>query len=121
MEDGSVMALYGPKGPEHHVLWCGICPACAERGRRCTAPDDKNAAVIASLFNSWPVLREAITGLLTDKERLAALAEAAVDYIDVNVCDSDTTAKMRVAWERLKPLLDQYRSSGESPMSPEAP
>jgi hypothetical protein len=63
----------------------------------------------------WPVLREAIAGLLTDKERLAALAEAAVDYIDVNVCDSDTTAKMRVAWERLKPLLDQYRSSGESP------
>jgi hypothetical protein len=71
--------------------------------------------VIASLFNSWPELREAIRALLTDKERLAALAEAAVDYIDVNVCDSDTRAKMRVAWERLKPLLDQYRSSGESP------
>jgi hypothetical protein len=67
------------------------------------------------LRTRWPQVREAVAQLLTDKERLAALAEAAVDYIDVNVCDSDTTAKMRVAWERLKPLLDQYRSSGESP------
>jgi hypothetical protein len=75
----------------------------------------KNARLIARLVTAYPALREAIAGLLTDKERLAALAEAAVDYIDVNVCDSDTTAKMRVAWERLKPLLDQYRSSGESP------
>ena len=47
MEDASVMALYGPRGLEDHVLWSGICTACQETGNRCTAPNDANARLIA--------------------------------------------------------------------------
>ena len=57
-EDTAVMALYGPKGPEDHVLWAGICDACAKRGARCTAPNDANARLIAEAPEMLTLLTE---------------------------------------------------------------
>jgi hypothetical protein len=65
--DTSVLALYGPGGLEEHVLWCGICPACQERGGRCTAPTDANADHIVRCVNAH-------AGLVAALERIAGKA-----------------------------------------------
>ena len=57
MEDPECMALYGPNGLWDHVLWTQICPACAERGNRCTAPNEANARLIAAAPDMYDALK----------------------------------------------------------------
>jgi len=59
MEDPSCLALYGPKGLLDHVLWSRICPACAERGAKCTGPNDANAQLIAAAPDLLTACKEA--------------------------------------------------------------
>jgi len=73
MEDGSVMALYGPRHEFHHVLWADICPACEKRGGRCTAPNDANAALIANAPADLAYLLGEVAQL---REQLKAMQEA---------------------------------------------
>lgn len=65
-EDSSVLALYGPRGDEDHVLWSEICPACQKSGGRCTAPNDANARLIAAAPDLLAMLEE----IIKDDERV---------------------------------------------------
>lgn len=53
-----VLGTAGSEAFDGHVLTSSICPACFERGGRCTTPTDDNAALIVALVNLAPQLVE---------------------------------------------------------------
>jgi len=77
-EDSSLMALYGPRELEDHVLWSQICKSCAKRGARCTAPSDADAAFIEA------VNPKAILDLIEKHKRL----KEACDIFEKNSADA---------------------------------
>lgn len=87
-EDKSVLALYGPRRDETHVLWAQVCSACAERGWRCTAPSDEDSSLIAESRNALDALLDVAEAAQKFREsntpypgRLYDKLEAALDRL----------------------------------------
>jgi len=86
-EDVSVLALYGPRDSEDHVLWSQICEACQKHQNRCTAPSDADASFIAHARRDIPDLLDHIDTLkaemATTKGSLEMALKGSVDAIEV--------------------------------------
>jgi hypothetical protein len=117
MEDATCLALYGPGGAEHHVLWSRICPSCAERGWACTAARKDDQDCIAELHNAAPAmvaelraLRAQLLGVELSLRTLCAVVDPAPSF-EVSVAQMKGLGLWREPMDRIAEEADDFASN----------